>query len=482
VISDAPHSFYHDINVGNPKFTPRTLAAEVQGVTGNPGTQGQGNLTLKLSRSVPYYNTSVQGLGRSLAAFRDHPIMVGSSVMTTLLSIAAAEQLSALVSGPEHVDHLENRTSNSQKARNAIIYHGPGSDPNNHTEIPVAIEHQILKPFVSALFGHMMGTWNAYKDADTLSRLTHTLAGLHEDHVSTDVLKQTAIGGINALPPVSLSVPTDIAVGAITGEQVKDIPQQVVSNALSNRSLLSGLVTGGGLAHKVLGQEGADGVLVRSDSGVMKAVMNALGAAGAAAHGLAADYEHRSKIGSDWAWSGVWQDYKQEWKDNTQFANSVWRNNLPQSTFGSLEERTNQMWKSVAAAANVKSDIRGEGMTGVRRGTPLVVTGESPVPNDPQMRNLYMSMAEMGKNITREIMPKENLIRSQMDNLKTTPFMPDERRRIQNDLSQKLYEVTAKKHQMLLDLNARLSALAGGRHVDVGQAIDWQGTIDQFHH
>lgn len=482
VISDAPHSFYHDINVSNPRFTPRTLFNEVQGVTGNPGTQGTGALTLKSSRSMPYYNTSVQGLGRSLAAFRDHPLHVTSTMLTTLLFASAAEQLSALVSGPEHVDHLENQTSNSQKARNAIIYHGPSTDPNEHTEIPIAIEHQPLKPFISALFGHAVGTWTAHQDEDVASRLIHTLSSLFHDHVSTDVQKQQVIGAINTLPPLSLTVPTDVAIGAMSGQKVKDIPQTIAANAMDNKPLLGGLLTGGGIIHKVPGQEGTDGLMLRTDSGAIKAIMDALGAAGTVAHMLGSNYGDRSKLGSDWAQAGVWQDYKQEWKDNTQFMNSVWRNNLPQSTFGSLEERTNQMWRNVAAAANVKSDIRGEGFTGTKRGTPLVTTGESPVPNDPQMRNLYMSMAEMGKNITREIMPKENLIRSQMDNLKTTPFMPDEARRIQNKLSGELYQLTAQKHKMLLDLNAQLSQIAGGRHVDVGQGIDWQGKIEQFHH
>ena len=480
VISDAPHSFYHDINVGNPRFTPRTLANEVQQVTGNPGTRGTGLLTRGASMGVPYYNTSLQGLGRSLAAFRDNPLHVMATMGTVLSAIVVAEHLSALLSGPDHVDDLENRTTNSQKARNVIIYHGPGTDPNDHTEIPTAIEWQILKPIFSAVAGHALGTWQATKDPDMWSRLVHTLVGLHDDKVSTDVTKETMIGGINALPPMGASPIVDLAVGALTGQQVKDIPQQVGANFLTGNPLLSGMTTGGGPTHKVPGQEGTDGLMLRSDAGVLKAVISQLGAAGSVAFGLVNNYMERAKISPEWARRGLFEDYKQEWTDQTKFLNSVWRNNLPMSTFGSLEERTNQMWRNVAAAANVSSDIRGEGFTGIRRGTAVGMSGDSPVPQDPQMRNLYMTMAEQGKIISRGILPQENKIRAQMDDLKSSPFMPDERRRIGNDLSKQLYMLTSQKYQMLLDINAQLSKLAGGRHVDVGSKINWQGSVDQF--
>jgi hypothetical protein len=93
-----------------------------------------------------------------------------------------------------------------------------------------------------------------------------------------------------------------------------------------------------------------------------------------------------------------------------------------------------------------------------------------------------MATAEVGKGISRDLMPRENEIRAQIDNLKSSPFMPEEKRRIGNKLSDQLYDVIAQKHKMLLDLNARLSQLAGGRHVDTGGRINWQGTVDQFHY
>jgi hypothetical protein len=58
--------------------------------------------------------------------------------------------------------------------------------------------------------------------------------------------------------------------------------------------------------------------------------------------------------------------------------------------------------------------------------------------------------------------------------------MPEERRILQNKLADQLYAVMVQKHQRLLDLNSQLSTRIG-RHVDVGQNIDWQGTVDQFH-
>ena len=482
-ISDAPHSYLHDLNVDNPKFTPRVLASKVQDVTGNPGTRGLGKRTGQAAQTIPYYNTSLQAIGRSLAAFRDNPISSGVTAATIMGTLALAQHLSALVSGPDHVNHMENQLSNSVKARNAVIYHGPGTDPNEHTEIPIPNEWQGIFPFVSGLLGHAVGSWTAHSgDADNLSRIIHTLAGVFDSHVSTSTERQQGIGVVSQFVPGDISPIAGATVGALTGQTVKNVPDQLVSNAISGNPLLSNMTTGGGPTHNTPGQEGSDNMLTRSGSATLKAIVSSLGAATGTAYDLATNYINRLRAGKDWADEGLWRDYKQEWKDNTQFGNFVWKNNMPQSSFGSLEERTSQMWRPVAAAANVNSDIRGEGFTKSTRGTPLTMTGESPVPKDPQMRDMYMTMAATGKVISRDIMPRENTIRAQMDNLKSGITMPEEKRRIQNQLSQQLYDLTTKKFQLLQDLNARLSVKAGGRHVDVGSNINWGGTVDQFHY
>ena len=218
VISDAPHSYLHDLNVGNPKFPGRTLASAVQEVTGNPGTQGRGGMTRALSQSIPYYNTSVQAVGRSLAAFRDNPLAMGTTVGTVLATVALAEHLSALISGPEHVQHLEEKTTNSVKTRNAIIYHGPGTDPNDHTEIPIPNEWQPIHPYTSGLTGLMLSTWNAHAgDPNELTRLIHTIASVFGKHVSTDIEKQTNIGIASAGLPIDMPLPGQLAIAATTG-------------------------------------------------------------------------------------------------------------------------------------------------------------------------------------------------------------------------------------------------------------------------
>jgi hypothetical protein len=482
VIADAPHSYIHDLNISNPRYTPRTLATAVQGVTGNPGTRGMGVWTQRLSKNVPFYNTTIQALGGSLRAVRDNPIQTGTTIATVLATTALAEHLSALLSGPEHTKFLEDKLSNSTQARNATIFHGPGTDPTNHTELPFPNEWQWLWPAFSGVTGHAIGTWNAHSDEDGLSRLIHTLAGVFDNHVTTDTVKQTGIGAVSAFVPVDTPPLISGAVAGLTGQETRNLPDTLVSNALSGKPLLSGMTSGGGPTHNVPGQEGTDGVLTRANSGTLKAVMSSLGGAFGAAYDMAHNFNQRSKVDPAWAWEGLWRDYKQQWQDNTRYANSIWQNNLPQSTFGPMEERTSGMWRNVAATANVSSDIRGEGFSGVKRGAPLLKAGDSPVPQDPVMRNLYMATAEVGKGISRDLMPRENEIRAQIDNLKSSPFMPEEKRRIGNKLSDQLYDVIAQKHKMLLDLNARLSQLAGGRHVDTGGRINWQGTVDQFHY
>jgi hypothetical protein len=137
------------------------------------------------------------------------------------------------------------------------------------------------------------------------------------------------------------------------------------------------------------------------------------------------------------------------------------------------------MWRNVVSAVGANADIRGEGFSKQSRGVPLVMTKDTPVPADPQMRTLYEVMAQGAKGINRDVMPKISEIKTQMDNLRSSPFMPDEKRRIQNQLSNKLYQQNIVLHSRLLDLNAQMSGIAGG-HVDLGGRIDWQGTMNQF--
>lgn len=482
-IADAPHSFTHDLNMANPRYTPQTLAAMVQNVTGNPGTRGMGRMAQRLSQNLPFYNTTIQAMAGTGRAIRDNPIQTGATVATTLALAAVGEHLSALLSGPEHVKFLEDKLSNDTQSRNATFFHGPGTDPTNHTELPLANEYQGLWPYFSGVAGHAIGTWNAHANEDTLERLTHTLAGVFGAHVSVDTARQTGAGLVSGFMPVDVPAALSTGVAALTGQQVQNVPGKIVSNLITGRPWSAGMTRGGGPQRNVPGQGAPDSALIGSDSGTLHAVMSSLGGAFGTAWDLAHNFSQRSRLGSDWAWQGLWNDYKQQWQDNTRYANTVWQNNLPQSTFGPLEERTAGMWGPVSKSVNAVSDIRGEGFSKTTRGVPLVVTSDSPVPpeSNPVMRNLYLTMAEGGKAINRNIMPREQEIRAQIANLKDAPFQPDEKRRLGNQYSDQLYNIIAEKHRALLDLNARLSALAGGRHVDVGSNIDWKGDITQFH-
>jgi hypothetical protein len=483
VVADAPHSYIYDLNKDNAAFTPRALASEVQQITGNPGTMGLGTQTQRFGKSVPFYNTSIQGAASVMRAFRDRPGSVAMTVIPVLLTLAAAEHLTALLSGPQHVDDLENRLSNDTRTRNAIIYHGHGSDINDKTQIPLVNEWQPLYQYISGLMGHGVGTWNALSDQGTFSRVVHTLAGMFEHHVEHDVAQRTVEGVVNAGVSPDVTPPISAAVGLLTGQQTNNVPQQLATNWFNGLPLTNQLTSGGGQDKKgPPGQEGYDSLLTRANSGAFNAFFSALGAGASAAFDMGSGFAHRMSVDKDheWAWRGLQEDYTQQWKDNTKFMNGmVWNNNTAQSSFGQLEERNNRMWRNVVSAAGANADIRGEGFSKQSRGVPLVMTKDTPVPADPQMRTLYEVMAQGAKGINRDVMPKISEIKTQMDNLRSSPFMPDEKRRIQNQLSNKLYQQNVVLHSRLLDLNAQMSGIAGG-HVDLGGKIDWQGTVNQF--
>ena len=315
VLANAPHSAASRLNQGHPDYTPRALANAIHNVTGNPTTRGTGVWAQRLGANIPWYNANVQGATAALRAFRENPVALGARVAYLLTLAALGSQLSALLSGKEHVEDLEKKIPNTTQAGNVIFYHGQGTDPNNHTVLPMVNEWMGIWPYFHGLAGHMIGTWTAHQNEDVLSRIIHTLAGAFDSHISTDDVLRTGIGTVRAAVPVQTPPGVNAVVSALTGQQVRDVPEQIVRNLIQGDPAWSGFTSGGGPKHQVPGQEGSNGVLLRADSGTLTSMMTTLGAAFGTAWDLAHNYQNRAKVGDEWAYEGLVRDWKQSMYD-----------------------------------------------------------------------------------------------------------------------------------------------------------------------
>jgi hypothetical protein len=179
-----------------------------------------------------------------------------------------------------------------------------------------------------------------------------------------------------------------------------------------------------------------------------------------------------------WARSGVWSDIRQNFAQQNPWGNSIWQAHLPMTSRGAIDDRVDRAVNNIRATANALSDARLQGMTRPH-GVEVPVTNNSPVPTDPTMQSMYMMTSRFNQIMNQRFMPQIADIYKQLQVLKDTPMMADEKQRISNELEMKLTTQHQILWQQIQHLNDDLSKIAGGR-VDVSKPINWTKGVDQF--
>ena len=491
VVSDAPHSRYFDINLNNPKLATlpggktdvRRLAAEVQHVVGDPTTHGMGIGAQEISKRIPYFNTALQGTARRLASFRDRPLRWAGAGAATALTLSLASQLSALVSGKEHTDHLENRVANSKGESNAILYHGPGTDPNNHTELNLPQELRGLKSVMDTVSSMVMGTWHAHQDEASLERIKHMLADLFSQHVSTNMWTKLGLSAADEAGfPLQIPPREAAVISAVTGQDVSDPARKIMTNLIEGKPWTTGIVSGGSET-VIPGQDDKSSYIGKADSKTVQAVLSALlGTAGQAIGEYGSNALNRLDQTHDlsWLWHGLRTDYGQKVVENNAYGNILFQKDLPMSTRGAGDERVMRAWDQIKNTIGGASRERELGMTRPG-GQPTLVTGGSQLDKiaDPEMKQLYRDMGTFGSTVERRLMPQINDIYKQIQATKDSANTADEKRRILNNLAEDLAGKRRTLESEIDRFNHYISSVTG-RHVDVGRRIDWSRGVDQF--
>jgi hypothetical protein len=488
-ILDSPNAWAYDINRPNPEMMTHgqldksRLAHYSQSVIGDPATHGTGAFAQSNAAKLMFYNIALQSGASTLRSFRDHPLTWAAGMISPLIMGSLAESISALVSGPEHVAHLEQHTSSQQKAANFFIYHGPGSDPNNHTEISLPQAARFLAPVIKELTHSFVGTWHALSDKSTYDKVVGAISEMFSHHVHTDLGAQMTSGAIDAAGfPIAMSPGATAAVTALGGKAPGNIPATIAENVNQNRPALGGMLSPSSQA-SIPGQEGGANEMSKSTWDALRGTLHSVfGIASDALINAAHNSGKRWDATHDpsWVLRGLASDYAQNTADQNRWGNILWNKQLPTSTRGPIDERVDRALDSLKATQNAAKDLQFQGLTR-KGGEQLPVVRDNPVPEDPTMRSMYLSMSRTHAALSKTLLPQISDIYKQLETLKDTPMMAEEKRRLADDLT---YKLTAKKQQVwgqIESLNDQLSYMAGGRHVDVSKPIHWGKGVEQFH-
>jgi len=484
-VLDAVNGFAYDLNRQNPAImqqgrpNTRMLGHMAQSMIGDPATMGASTWARGIARSVPLANIGMQAMAATLRSFRDHPVnwSLGATIPMFLLSLGS--QLSAITSGQDHVDYLQNHMSDQQKEANAIFFHGKGTTPDQHTELSLPQPFRWLYPYVNALTASALGVFRS--DGLSLQSLEHMLSEFFSSHVSTSTVHQMGLGGTEALEfPLSVPPAGSAAIAALTGRDPGRIGSSLVENVQQDRPLTQGIATGP-TPSRIPGQEerGILNSIINEDSlrGVLQALVGSVG--GTVLDLVKHGYERWDQThDADWVIRGLKSDYAQTLAEQNKETNIIWNAHLPMSVHGPIDEQVNRSVANIRATINAEDDILHQGLTR-KGGLPVQVTGSSPVPDDPQMQQVYITMGRFAKQMEQRSMPQISDLYKELQTLKDSPMMADEKRRIANEINMK---ISAQKQELaghIEGLNEFLSQMVG-KNIDVSKRIDWKKGVEQF--
>lgn len=475
-VQDGANSYYYELNKAG--IGKRRAAYESQRVLGDPGHMGSGPWAQGLGRSIPYFNPMVQDAVRLARNFRDAPFATTMGTVQTLGALAVAQTLTAMLGGPDHVNHMEEGLSNQQRAANARFYHD-GTDALNNTQISLPQRWRVLYPIILEMVSTALGAFQAHGDEDIRQRLIHTISDFFSHHIQNST-HTSSLHGLSDM--TDMVIPPQIsAIPALLGstESIQPHLGTLIQNIETGQPWNSGMLRPQ-TESRVPGQT-SDSTIMSSNDGqwlqqVLGAVFGAAGKAIADTYG-ASKQRMMQEGGGFWsALTGFGSDAGQNFRDNAPWGNIVWGNTARLTTYNPMEE-------SVSSALNAMRQTQSPtnstslGFASSGSSKPLAITGEPTKPTDPVMfqmqgivKNYYNSMAPLLKEISD--------IKVQMKQSQSIGLSGSDKRAVGNDYAVQLNNSYAKVDARIKQMNEVLSRMVG-KPVDV-RTIDWSRDRGQF--
>jgi len=476
IIAEAGHEQFFRLNKG--KVAPNKLAYETRQATGDPGTHGASNFSRVYNATALYGNVFVQEIARVARAFREAPIATATGLSVGLGIPHMIEVFSALLSGQDAVDHLQNLT-NSEAAGN-IYFYVPGRDPKDAIAINLPQGLRAFSPVVRQVLLDGLGVVMALKDDDIGSMIRTGLADFFSKHITQSTVDRTMTGASQFLSPpmpIGVDLPPSILMGRSIDPSLDRIYRNARSGDISKMTTTADIVPPG-----MPGVSPTIDPLFETQSGraFQSLVTSLLGIAGQNMMQMALTGKNawRDGLPPDVVIGRVTEDWRELQKKNLPMGNALlWDANNPLAARTPLINRTDDALRAIKPLSQFKSDLKNIGLTR-SRGQVVDMPVDPKISPDPQMAPLIAWASKVSTRLDQTLVPRINDTKKQIEALRLSSLPPTTVTDMRNTLLTQLRSQYDDVAGILTDLNMELSKIVG-KQVDVTR-IDWSRGIDQF--
>jgi hypothetical protein len=364
----------------------------------------------------------------------------------------------------EHLDYLQNQVSLQQRESGVIL--ATSSDPTRGTVIRLPQEMRAQYALMLNLVANAVNVTAMQHDPDVFNGVLHAIKDFLGSHITSNT-EDAVIHGV---------------VDVTNAANLPPIAGQIDQNKLfhggglvdSYRSPVAGTAS-------TLPNQVPDGPLDDKNGKVWSKIFaNVFGMAGTLFDqgNNAIRYAHQTGSWAD-GLGMAGHDWLQGLQDKNPQTNILFEHQLRLSTQPPIVERTERELDWMKQNSTSRQEEVATGFTGRGR-TPQEVptTQTQKAPTDPVMKQMQFTLSNYYSRMAPQL-AEINDIRKQMGAVQQQGMSVTERREWMNKRTRDLADKYRYLHDVVNDVNAELSRVAG-RTIHVGQSIDWQKGVDQF--
>lgn len=480
-IGDAAHSNFDALNRDNPHITEFQRKYEVRNSTGDPSLHGSGGFANYMSKGVPFGNVAMQEGARVARSWNEAPFATALGYTAAYGPLMLASVYTAMLAGPEAVQHLFDRSTDAQRS-GTIPFYIP-SQPTNPIELPVQINMRAGISLGLQMAYDMLGLATHDTNPDLAGHVLGVLSAFFSKHVWQSTVNGVVKGVSDSIPPIT---PAGASAGntLLNGRSLEVNAYNAYMNADKPINEKFTYATTGANAH-VPGLAGTLDPVTGTATGEMlqHVISDILATFGVtvlgAANQVSIQSKHDGTLGD--VVHNVMQGYGMRARDSVMGANTLWGTPRTESAHTPLSQRVQASLDVMRPTQTYKGDLRYFGFTGAKGELLPVAPDQQKVPSDPTMLAMYsatskyMNMLEMNP-----VSPMKEIsnIRKEINSLANSPLAPEAVRVQKNALIEREQDANVKLMAQIHNLNGALSSIAGVP-VDI-QKVDWSKPATQF--
>jgi len=479
-VADGGNAYFYRVNRDfNPNVSRETIARESQDILGDPTHSGAGRVAQTIGRTVPFINAMIQDTARMVRNFKNAPIAYPAALASTLTLITAAEVLSGMLGGPEHMKHMQDQMSANQTASDATIY-DPNRPPEEHTSVSLPIMWRVFHPYFKEFMTTALGAWQVHKGEPEYNRIVNTLSDLFHHHVETRT-DEAAMKGLSTTFDIRPG-PLGEAPLAVFGKGMRSIGEALIRSREQGTPFFDNFITNTDDPSHIPGQTNGNTFVSNNDGQWVHDILNTFNAGFANAFSQWIQNPlQRMNEGANLrdALAASIGDMQQRWYDNTPMLNWIWHNNIELKKNNPLHDSVTNRLAALNAMPKL-ADFQDVGYASPGSTAPVTITGNLKYPEDPKMQDM-LTVIDGFKTSLMPFTKQMYDIEAQMKELQSTGLRSEDKRQLWNLQMGRLDDAVAAVDKEMRWLDARLSEMADGRVVNLN-SIDWSRGVDQFHY